>query len=133
MALKHIGGSFAPSIDDVGIATYGSLIASCEDLEAKDILQKLHTMLTEFRKTPESSLTGAAHPAGRGVMVPLEDAEIQRIWDVVPWQYEIEAYKPVLDRLDPVAQKDLRNAAFHLLWFAQELCLDREPLTKDRL
>lgn len=33
----------------------------------------------------------------------------------------------------PATEPSLRNAAYHLLWFARELALDREPLTTDQL
>jgi hypothetical protein len=36
---------------------------------------------------------------------------------------------PIVDQ----AACDLRNAAFHLLWHAMEITLDREPLTNDKL
>lgn len=39
----------------------------------------------------------------------------------------------LFDSIDPVAQKDLRNAAFHCLWVARELDLGREPITTDKL
>jgi hypothetical protein len=34
---------------------------------------------------------------------------------------------------DGLRAGELRNAAFHLLWFCKELTLDREPLTVDKL
>jgi hypothetical protein len=51
---------------------------------------------------------------------------------VVPWRYEIEAMQRLFDGIDP-AEKELRDAAFHLLWFVTELERDREPVTNDKL
>lgn len=39
---------------------------------------------------------------------------------------------PLIRVIDQSAY-DLRNTAFHLLWFAKELTLNREPLTLDKL
>ncbi len=90
-------------------------------------------MLEVFWQTPESKQPGDPHPCGRGTIIPLEDAEIQRIWDVVPWAEELDLYGRLFDRIDPVATRDLRKAAFHLLWYGRELCADREPITSDKL
>jgi hypothetical protein len=90
-------------------------------------------MVRKFRETPDSVQPGTPHPSGRGVIVPLEDAEIQRIWDVVPWMEELKMYGQLFEKISATEQRDLRNAAFHLLWFGKELCSDREPITNDKL
>ncbi len=124
-----IGGSFAPPLNVGKLAAYKSKIESCDDPQIKEVLLKLHKMVEVFNETPSSSLDGVPH-ALRGTIIPLEEQEVKRIWDYVPWDYEIEAYKILLERLP---NGELRNAAFHLLWFAVELEKDREPITNDRI
>lgn len=128
MARQLLGGSFAPPIDDAKLAAYEALVPS-DDRQVADSMTKLITMLRKFRETPESQLAGRPHPV-IGTIVPLEDAEVQRIWDVVPYREECDAIGLVFERLSVC---EVRNAAFHLLWFAYELTADREPITKDKL
>ncbi len=93
----------------------------------------------------------------------LESEHVTRLWDVTPWMRELLALEELFSALPtgtrevPVtvpitgrdghpatrvetrvevidqAAYDLRNAAFHLLWHAKEITLDREPLTSDVL
>lgn len=129
MAKTRFGGSFAPPLDS--LEPYKSLAATAPE-QVKDYMTKLIVMLETFRQTPDSTLPGSPHPSGRGNIVPLDDAEVKRIWDVVPWSEELDAMAVVFDRIGP-EQKPLRDAAFHLLWFGRELCADREPITSDKL
>jgi hypothetical protein len=92
-------------------------------------MTKLIAMVRKFRETPESQLNGKPHPV-IGTIIPLEDAEVQRIWDVVPYREECDAIGMVFER---IPTGDVRNAAFHLLWYAYELTADREPITADKL
>lgn len=150
---RHIGGSFAPPVDDAKIDRFEQLAKECSDSQIQGYMLDLVKMLRTFRETPESQRPGSSHPSGVGTIVPLEDAEIERIWDVVPWPEECDVMGRVFDKLpagcrrvnDPTAPKgyrieitdqdacDRRNAAYHLLWFARELAQDREPLTNDKL
>lgn len=128
----RIGGSFAPAITPEVVAQYRQL-ATETDPKIQEAIHKLCDMVDRFQETPESTLRGTAHPSGVGLMVPLEDHEVQRMDEHIPWDYELKAYGEMFDTIDPLRQKDLRNAAFHLLWMANELYLDREPMTKDKL
>lgn len=139
--MTRIGGSFAPPLDLGALKGYRDLafVASGPVAEA---MQKLARMVEVFQETPESTLAGTPHPAtidlidksGKPIppmmVVPLEQAEITRIDERVPWDHEIEGYRGLFEAL-PTGS--LRNAAFHLLWFAIELSKDREPLTSDKL
>jgi hypothetical protein len=85
---------------------------------------------------PEKRERFAASVAGRPkgfTVVPLEESHVKALWDLVPWRYEIEAMQGLFDGIDPVGAKELRDAAFHLLWFVTELERDREPVTQDKL
>jgi hypothetical protein len=130
MAKKvQFGGSFAPPLTAEKLASYKEQVGAFEEPYKGEVL-KLIDMVETFQQTPASSNGSSPHPSGTGFITPLEDAEIKRIWDKVPWWYEVDALKTLFDKL-PVG--NLRNIAFHLLWFAQELTLDREPLTNDKL
>lgn len=128
----HVGGSFAPPLTPDLLASYESIIARCTNQRWREAMQRLHAMATAFLETPESSLPGTPHPSGRGVVVPLEQSEIERIWDHVPYDYECDAIGTLFSEI-PESDRDTRNAAHHLLWYAKELTLDREPITTDKI
>lgn len=69
-----------------------------------------------------------------GVKVTTLTPDLTRQLDpAVPWDYELAAMGKLFDTIDPVADKELRDAAFHVLWLATELERGREPLTLDKL
>jgi hypothetical protein len=133
MATKYLGGSFAPPITDEKLAAYKALAASAPQ-RVRTAMEELIAAVDAWWALPESSKAGSKHPTGVGAIVPLEDDHVQKLWDVVPWDYELAPLSNsqgtgVFDDLTG----DLRNAAFHLLWFANELTKDREPITADKL
>lgn len=62
--------------------------------------------------------------------VPLEAEHVKLLWDKTPWIRELVAMEPLLDSIDPVSQKELRDCAYHLNWYCREITRDREPLTQ---
>jgi hypothetical protein len=128
----RVGGSFAPPLDAAKLSAYEAL-ANTADPQVRDAMLALVRMARKFNETPPSDEPGTPHPSGRGRAVPLKAAEIERIEDVVPWQEELDMFASLFDRIDARTQKALRDAAFHLLWLARELGLDREPMTADKL
>lgn len=133
MAIRKIfGGSFAPPLTPEKLNSYTELANTANDI-VKEIMLKLIAMIKHFNLTPSSPLVGTEHATKLALIIPLEDKEIERIWDVIPWEYEIDSYSAVCDSISNETHKDLRNAAFHLIWFARELCADREPITNDKL
>lgn len=138
----HYGGSFAPPLDEAKLASFDT-IADSQGGPVGDAMKRLITMLKKFWETPRSPLPGSGHPSGAGMIIPLEDAEIERIWDHVPWmnaEQRIAKGKIGDDDCDQygvlfgtLPQGEVRNAAFHLLWYARELAADREPITNDLL
>jgi hypothetical protein len=226
----QIGGSFAPPIDAEKLKNYKRLAQSA-DPKTRSIMLSLIQMVAKFTETPKSKMNGHSHPVGRGTITPLEATEIERIDDVVPWDYECDAMqvalekvqqeetfhnenklnawrdearkrlfpqhfegmtldefdekqylarlynrdiksRPILKRImsavgfsdqDLIEQNvnefhtkinkfnkevqasltndtkpelestEIRDAAFHLLWYAKELTLDREPITSDMI
>jgi hypothetical protein len=144
MPEKRVGGSFAPPLTTEKLDAYAGLHDGIEDPVVKYVFGNLLACAKKFQETGESKEKPVPHPMDgaevqtsdgktgvlRAKVVPLEKAEIDRIWDDVPWPYECDAYGQQLDVLPP---GELRNAAYHLLWYARELTADREPMTTDRV
>jgi hypothetical protein len=124
------GGSMAPPLDAAKITEYRKLAEGAPD-QVKEGMTTLLAMADSYAKGPAAKAAGTkagtAHASGMGNVVPLEDAEVKRLWDVVPWNEELEMYGKIFERIDPSSSKKLRDAAFHLLWLGRELFLDREP------
>lgn len=131
MSNQRRGGSFAPPLTAEKLAAYAALIPAVADVQVKEIMEKLHALAVLFRQTGDSQLPGNPHPSGMGEIVPLAPEEILRIWDLVPWDYELKAMQDKLDGL--AADSPLRTPAFHLLWMAKELEMEREPISSDKL
>lgn len=126
----YTGGSMAPPLDAAKVAAYRKLADAAPE-QVKGAMTALLDMADAYLGGPAAKAAGKSrgtpHPSGAGMVVPLEDDEVKRLWDVVPWDEELTMYAGVFDRIDPASEKDLRNAAFHLLWLGRELFLDREP------
>jgi len=135
MPRTQIGGSFAPPLSDEKIKQYTDLIATLPDkTQVKDCLLKLLKCCTEWWNQPESTGQGKPHPSGRGFIVDLDQPIQDALFDSIPWMEELDIMSNaqgtgVFDALTG----DVRHMAFHLLWHAKELCLDREPMTSDKL
>lgn len=131
----RVGGTFAPPLTDAKIAEYEALINTLPKIsQIRDIMNILLKCCKEWWKLPESKSNEIVkHASGTGVVIKLDESVNSALWDFIPWRTDIKAYGDVLDTIDPVGQKDLRNAAFHLLWHAAELELGREPITNDKL
>lgn len=125
---QRLGGSFAPKITSEKLEHFRQLAGNVEDQRCSIYMLELIEMVDLFFETPDSTLPGTKHPVA-GMVVPLEDAEVKRIWDKVPWPEECDMIGKAFDILPPGEQ---RNAAYHLLWYARELTLDREPMTQER-
>lgn len=133
---------FAPPLTDEKLASYRALADSCPDAEVRDALGTLLACVAAWWELPESARTDvqrwAIRHRGKDVtfpVVPLEAEHVAALWDVTPWMRELNTLSNskdtgLFDRLD---RGELRDAAFHLLWFAKELTLDREPVTADKL
>lgn len=126
------GGSFAPPLTEETIKKY-RVLAESAPAQVKDGMGVLLVLACEHRKHPESAAVGTPHPSGRGVMVPLAVAVADAIDPFTPWDDELRMFGDVFGRIDSVEHKELRDAAHHLLWYAKELSLGREPITTDKL
>lgn len=149
MARQQAGGSFAPPLSEELFVAYKAMIDAEPAGPVKDAMTQLYNCCAAWWNLPDSSGTGSKpHASGIGVIVPL-DHEVRTALDThVPWNHELDAMHghdaegapKVLEAIDPVAQRDLRNAAFHLLWHVRELAIGpdhgewgREPITTDKL
>lgn len=130
------GGSFAPPLTDELLDRYTHLIDDLPaESEVRDALSKLLRCCEIWWGMPESTGGNGTsnHKSGRGLIVNLDKQIARDLWEHIPWTRELDSYGELFDRLSPITEKELRNAAFHLLWHVKELDLDREPITKDKL
>lgn len=133
---------FAPPLTDELLASYRQLADSLPDSrgDVRDALRECLAAVDLWwslpvseghRRDPRMALTHKGVEKEITVTSLTPDL-VKRLWDAVPWPYELDAIQSLFDAI-PEAEKALRDAAFHLLWHARELCLDREPLTLDKL
>lgn len=148
---------FAPPLTDALIDRYAALADALPDSrgDVRDAMReclaaaRLWWELPESNGTPKDMSVEVKH-RGKDTLVKivcLTPDLVQKLWDAVPWGYEIAAMSKLFGRafhgIDPdtgeqihepwIMDKAVCDAAFHLLWFARELALDREPLTQEKL
>lgn len=130
----RIGGSFAPPLTDELLSSYKSLIDGLDPRsQVRDAMQSLYDCCTAWWNLPESTGDGRPHPSGRGIIIHLDKAVAEALWDAIPWDDELAVIAMLFDGIDATKDRALRNAAFHLLWHVKELARDREPMTADKL
>lgn len=133
MTTRH-GGSFAPPMTDEAFAAGKLLVAALPaDSQEKDALDQLINLYEVWYNLPESQEPASPHASGRGQIVPLSKDLQTALWDHIPWADVLQSWSALFDRFHPESQKVLRNFAFHLLWYANELNNDREPITLDKV
>jgi len=132
--VPRVGGSFAPPLTDELLMKYEALVNDLDpQFPVRDAMVKLLDCCKQWWDLPESVGEGKPHPSGRGNIVGLDEPIKKALWDHIPWSHELKAFGVLFDGIDPVKQKELRDAAHHLLWHVVELDLDREPITTDKL
>lgn len=134
---RHVGGIFAPPLCDKTLEVYKEIIDGLSDGPVKQALQVLWNCASQWWNLPESVGEGRAHPIGHGFIVDLDDETKAALEPHIPWGYELLALSNsdatgLFDSIDGTEHKDVRDMAFHLLWYAKELELDREPYTSDK-
>ncbi len=154
---RFVGGSFAPPLTADKLRQYRVVIERSVSDDLKEPLLGLCRMVEVFQETPESDEPAEPHPVGMGHVQQLAPEEVERIWDLVPWPWEVDALRGRCNQLEPteVDQANARRhaaykargermpdserivtllgASRHLLWYAKELAEDREPCTNDKL
>jgi len=134
----------APVLTDESLDRYRQLAASAPG-PVRDSMLACLVAVDHWWELPASTRTdgdrlkllrrvAAGEPRTETVydLVPLEDAHREQLDELIPWSHEIAAMQGLFDTI-PAEQKELRDAAFHLLWHLKELDLGREPATLDRL
>lgn len=130
----------APALTDDTLSRYAALIAGLgpDQAELQDALAALLKCVATWWELPDST-ESPVHWAWRGTQrvaqIPLSDALARALWDVTPWMRELDTLSTPRDDgpFDRLPPGELRDMAFHLLWHAKELTLDREPMTRDKL
>lgn len=130
MANKFGPACIAPALTDASLARYEELAASAP-AEVKDAMQVYLKCVKMWWDLPES--TGKKTPIMDGLahIQNLDEPIKQALWELIPWPDEMVAYAKRFDAIDPVKEKELRDAAFHLHWYVKNLNLDREPPHKE--
>jgi hypothetical protein len=130
----HVGGSFAPPLTDDALERYRGLAAGLpKNSRIRSIMDDMLACCDKWWDLPESNGTGKPHATGLGTVVTLSADNAKALDSHIPWDDELETWKRVLDGIDAETNKELRDAAHHLLWHVCELSLGREPLTADKL
>lgn len=130
---------FAPALTDEQLRQYRSQVNTLSLSAVKDALDECLIACEAWWKLPDSTRQDVdrfriKHKGKETTfsVTPLEEAHVESLCSVIPWGYELNSMQQLFDDI-PVEQKETRDMAFHLLWHARELCLDREPLTQDKL
>lgn len=133
--VPQFGGSFAPRLDAAGVDGYRALARSAGG-DVGGAMLKLCDLVGAYlglhgADAPDHS--GDPHPSGLGFVRRLPEETVERLDPHVPWRREVKELSALFDTIDPAADKPLRDAAHHLLWYAAELTMDRHPITTDTL
>lgn len=136
---------FAPPLSDEKLTEYKTAIAEATG-PVNDAGTKLLACVEVWWNLPDSKRNDGSrlklfHRSGQGTdraekvieLVPLEKEHQKSLYDLIPWDYELDAMEALFNTIPNDSQKKLRDTVFHLLWFVRELNLDREPVTADKL
>jgi len=132
LSQQRFGGTSAPPLSDEKLASYRTLIeTTSNETRLGDYLRQVLNCVERWWELPESAGTPEKmHPSGSGVIVELTKEIQKELFDLIPWEKDIESIQAEFETLP---NGDLRNCAFHLLWHVKELNLDREPITLDKI
>jgi hypothetical protein len=135
---------FAPPLSDETLAKYKIAIDLLppEQNELKDAMNICFLCVEKWWDLPESTRKDVDRYnivfGGKNTVFevqPLEKTHIEELFSVTPWMRECNSIRILFDELpnNTKEEHELRNIAFHLLWHAMEISLDREPLTINKL
>lgn len=106
----HIGGTFGHEITPNMLKRYKELASGAPE-EVRYWMNQLITMVEVFQQTPDSKHPGTPDPCTQNarladgtkipqaLIIPLEDEEIRRIWEYVPFEKELAVISAVFDTL----------------------------------
>lgn len=126
------------SITDESLARYRQLIDEMPRSAVRDTLDEFHRAVAKWWELPEST---KAEPrlwntsGGRKLTEqPMDQEIIDELFELVPWPEEMPAKAELINQhFANQPETELKRAAYHLLWYATELSLDREPCTMDKV
>ncbi len=128
---------FAPDLKKSQLGKYEDLMQTITDPQIKDYYGICLNCVKQWWELPESTVAPketlkVLHQGAEKQfsVVPLETAHQEQLFDSIPWLSDCETIGKAFDILP---QGELRNAAFHLLWYVTELTNDREPITQSKL
>lgn len=132
---------FAPPLTDALLARYKAVVEhSPMSAEVRDAMASCLRCVEAWWELPESGRRGDLwKTVHRGKEVefevkPLEKEHVAALDAVTPWPRELDTLStPKADGLFDSLEGEVRDVAFHLLWHAKEIALDREPVTQDKL
>jgi hypothetical protein len=128
----QVGGSFACPLTDDLLAKYEAL-ANAAEQSIKDAMLCLLNCCKQWWNLPDSSSAKVPHLSGRASMTPLDETNKKALYDHIPWEDELKVFADRFETISNDTNKELRDAAHHLLWHVVELNLDREPITTDKV
>jgi hypothetical protein len=126
-------GSFAPRLDAAGVDRYRALAADAPPAVRDAMLPLCDAVAAYLGVGDRAAGRAVPHPCGYGLIKKLPGDALESLDPHVPWPRELAALAEAFDGIDPAADKPLRDAAYHLLWYATELSLDRHPITADTI
>ncbi len=122
---------FAPPLTSGMLKRYWDLAETIGDDEISTSYWFVLRCVDRWDQIPESKSTQTStHECGLGKIVPLDGECRELLGSVIP---SCEQLAECAERFDRLPGGELRDASFHLLWFATELALGREPITNDKL
>lgn len=105
MATQHVGGSFAPPLTDELLTRYAELAAQAEP----QVADAMHTLLKCCRawwELPESTGAGRPHLSGLGTIIDLDADIATSLWDLIPWDYEIETMRARIGKIQQAESEE---------------------------
>lgn len=131
----------ANPLTDTMLSQYSSMISGLESGELKDALRSLYDCVNAWWNIDESKEQPTKWPmfnvaTGKRdhlLEVPFSDDIIKKLDLTTPWISELNRLSNAeATGLFDSLTGELRDMAFHLLWYAKEISLDREPITQDK-
>ena len=127
--MPYLLSTFAPGLTDAALEKYKVLVRTLKG-PAKAPAEALLKLVTTWITLPESKSLPSPHPSGLLQVVELEEKYKEALYDLIPWPSELKTYAEIFETL---TETPTRNMCFHLLWYAHEFNLGREPLSNDKI
>lgn len=123
---------FAPPITDGHLSSWQALVKGTKGL-TRHALETLHALVQQHKAHHQPSeappLASQTYDVGVAHHIPLHHDTKTAVAEHLPTDEEMKVYDELFGKL----QGELRDMAYHLLWYALELKKGREPITKDKL